>query len=489
MNWEDDSADRLAAGEVRDRAAGGAALLGARGALIYAFGTVANIALARLLNPRDFGIFALGMVIVVAGTLLAEGGFGGALIKRREAPRRSELEAVAGLQLAATTMFAAALAVAAIPLGREAELIAVMAVSLPVTILRAPSMVVLERRLEYRMIATADLVEAAVFYAVAIVAVAAGLEVWGLAIAVVLRAAAGAATLLLAGPVGLVRPRWSWREVRPLLGFGVKLQAGSLVGVGREQLLNVGVGAVAGLGTLGVWALAWRVMQVPALIFLTVGRVGFPAMSRLLGADADPRPVLERQVAAVNAINAVIVVALAGFAPALPAIIGHEWHDVPAVLLWSAVAAILASGVVVSAAGFLLASGMPGLIVIATAVSGVVWLGVALPLVDSLGAPAVAIGWVVSGIVNAILLWRPVAARTGARIVARTALPTAFALAAVATGWLVAHVPDEPLLGGAIGPVAAELVLFAGLLTVSRETLREVNALARQGLSSFGRRG
>jgi len=489
LNWEDDSVDRLAAAELRDRAAGGAALLGARGALIYAFGTVANIALARLLDPRDFGIFALGMVIVVAGTLLAEGGFGGALIKRREAPRPSELEAVAALQLGATTLFAAILAVAAVPLGTEAELIAVMALSLPITILRAPSMVVLERRLEYRVIATADLVEAGVFYTAAIVAVSAGLGVWGLALAVVLRAAAGAATLLLAGPVGLVRPRWSWREVRPLLGFGVKLQAGSLVGVAREQLLNVGVGAVAGLGTLGVWALAWRVMQVPALIFLTVGRVGFPAMSRLLGADADPRPVLERQVAAVNAIIAVTVVALAGFAPALPAIIGDEWHDVPAVLLWSAVSAILASGVVVSAAGFLLAAGLPGLIVIATAVSGVVWLGVALPLVDSLGAPAVAIGWVVSGIVNAILLWRPVAARTGARIVARTALPTAFALAAVATGWLVAHVPGEPLVGGVIGPVAAELVLFAGLLTFRRETLREVAALVRQGLSGFGRRG
>jgi len=487
LNLDDDS-DRLAAGDVRDRATGGAALLGARGALIYAFGTVANIALARLLTPRDFGIFAIGMVIVVAGTLLAEGGFGGALIKRREPPRQVELEAVAGLQLGATMLVAAAIGIAAVPLGRDAELIAVMALSLPIAILRAPSMVVLDRRLEYRMIATADLVEAFVFYTVAIGAVAAGLGVWGLAVAVVLRSAAGTATLLIGGPLGLVVPRWSWREVRPLLDFGVKLQVGSLVSVGREQLLNVGVGVVAGLGTLGVWALAWRVMQVPALIFLTVGRVGFPTMSRLLGADADPRPVLERQVAAVNAINAVVVVALVGFAPALPAIVGDEWHEVPAVLLWSGVAVILASGIVVSAAGFLLAAGTPGVVVVATAASGVVWLGVALPLLDPLGAPAVAIGWIASGILNAVLLWRPVAARTGARIASRIALPTAIALAAAATGWFVAHVPEERLLGGPIGLVAAELVLFAGLLTVGRETLQEVNSLARQGLRSFGRR-
>jgi hypothetical protein len=35
--------------------------------------------------------------------------------------------------------------------------------------------------------------------------------------------------------------------------------------------------------------------------------------------------------------------------------------------------------------------------------------------------------------------------------------------------------------------VAAELILFAGLLTVSRPALREVNDLARQGLRSFRR--
>src|SRR5919107_1602541 len=240
VSVHNDRAHQLAAGDIRDRAAGGAAVLGARGLLIYAFGIVANIALARLLAPRDFGIFALGMVVVVAGTLLAEGGFGGALIKREEPPRGSELEAIAALQLTVTVAVAATAGVAAIPLGRDVELVFLMALSLPVAILRAPTMVVLERGLEYRLIATADLVEALVFYAAAIGLVAAGLGVWGLAIAVGLRAAAGTATLLAAGPVGFVEPRWSWRDVRPLAGFGLKLQAGSLVTVAREQLVNIG---------------------------------------------------------------------------------------------------------------------------------------------------------------------------------------------------------------------------------------------------------
>ena len=485
MSADDDSAERLAPDEVRARAAGGAAVLGARGLLLYTLGVFANVALARLLEPRDFGIFALGMVVVVAGTLLAEGGFGGALIKREEPPRRSELQAVQGLQLAVTLAVVAAVGIAAVPLGRDVELVFLMALSLPIAILRAPTMTVLERRLDYRLIATADLIEAVVFYAAAIALVAAGLGVWGLAVAAVLRSVAGTATLVAAGPTGLVAPRLDWPEVRPLVGFGAKLQAGSLVAVAREQFVNIGVGVVAGLGTLGVWALAWRVLQIPALLFQTVGRVAFPAMSRLLAAGREAGPVLERQVAAVAAVNAIVVVGLVGFAQALPTIVGDDWGDVPAVLLWSGVALVLASPAVVSAAGYLLAAGMPGTIVVASAVSGVVWLAVALPLLDPVGAAAVGIGWAVSGVLNALMLWRPVAARTGARALGPMAVVTAISLAALAAGWLVAERPDEPLLGGVLGLAAAEAVLFAGLLTIARPALDEVRGLARQGLHGF----
>jgi O-antigen/teichoic acid export membrane protein len=485
VTHDESSPGGLAAGELRDRAASGAALLGARGALIYAVGIVANIVLARLLTPRDFGIFALGLVVVVAGTFLAEGGFAGALIRREEPPERRELEAVTALQLGVTTALAVVIALAAIPLGRDAELIALMAVSLPIAIARVPSMIVLERRLEYRVIATADLVEAFVFYSTAIGAVALGLGVWGLAGAVVLRAVAGSTTVLVKGPLALVLPRWSWARVRPLLGFGVKIQLVGLIVAARDQLLNVGVGAVAGLGTLGVWTLAWRVMQIPALLFQTVGRVAFPTMSRLLGSDRDPRPVLERQVAAVTAVNAVVIAGLVGFAPALPTIVGGEWHEVPAVILWSGIGLVTAASVVVTAGGFLLAAGRPGTIAVATAVSGALWIGVALPLLGPLGAPAVGVGWVVSSIVNAVLLWRPVAALTGARIAVATAMPTGIALLAVGAGWLVAHQPDDRLLGGLLGLVAGELIVFAGLLTVSRPALRELRALGGQGLRSF----
>jgi O-antigen/teichoic acid export membrane protein len=484
LNQVEDSTDRPEAGEIRDRAAGGAALLGARGLLIYGFATVANLVLARLLTPEDFGVFALGLVLVMVGTYAGDGGFGGALIRREQAPSPRELEAVAGLQLAATLLVTVVVAAIAVPLGRNGQVIALMTASLPIVMLRIPSVIVLERRLDYRVIATADLVEAVIFYSAAIALVLLGLGVWGMAAAVVVRGAVGSAIVIFKGPLGPVRPRWAWHQVRPLIGFGARYQLAAVILVAREQVLSVAVGAVAGLATLGVWSLAWRVMQVPGLLFQTVGRVAFPAMSRLLESAQDVRSVLERQVATVAAVNAVVVAAVVGFAPALPALVGDDWSDVPAVLLWSGVALVSAAPIVAASMGYLLAAGEAGPVVTATTASAIAWLAVTVPLLDPLGAAAVGIGWIAATITMALMLWPRTAARSGASV-RHMAVPTALALAAVGVAWAVAHQPDGRLLGGVLGLLAGQLAVFAGLFAASRPALAEVRALAGQALRTF----
>jgi O-antigen/teichoic acid export membrane protein len=475
--------------EVRARAATAAALLGARGALIYALGIVANLVLARLLVPRDFGLVALGTGVVILATFLADGGLGASLIRREEPPEPIELQAVNALQLALTVAVAVATLAAALPFGEDGLVVASMIASLPIAILRAPSVIVLERELHYRVVATADVVEALVYYAWAIGAVALGLGVWGLATAVVVRAAAGTGTVLALGPLGLVRPRWSWRHVRPLLAFGAKVQGSIVLLIAREQGVNVIIAAVGSVSTLGAWNLAWRVMQVPNLLFLAVGRVAFPALSRLLGAGEDARPVLERGIAVLGVVTGVVAVAMVGLAPALPEIVGSKWSDVPAVILWSGLALIVAAPVGVATPGYLFAVDEAGVVAAATVLSGVVWFGVIVALLPAYGAAAAGIGWLVGGLLGSAVLLRRTVARSGAALVSRAAGPAAVALAATAVGWFVAHLPDQALLGGALGALTGELVLVAGLMLTSRRAFRDTGSLAREGLSGLRRRG
>src|SRR5215212_2369866 len=118
--------DLLSIEEIGRRASGGAALLVARGSLMLAFGLVANVILARLLEPRDFGIVALGTVLITVGGFLADGGLGSGLIRRHEPPRRRELEAVNGIQLGGTLALAACGAGVAAIVGGDAWVVAAM---------------------------------------------------------------------------------------------------------------------------------------------------------------------------------------------------------------------------------------------------------------------------------------------------------------------------------------------------------------------------
>jgi O-antigen/teichoic acid export membrane protein len=195
---------------------------------------------------------------------------------------------VLGLQLAGASALGVVFAAGAVPFGRDGAVVAMMLVTLPLSTLRLPQTIVLERDLRFRTIATVDVIELLAQYVFALATLAAGAGVWGLAGSVVVRGLAGAVAMVRLSPLGWVRPRGAWAEVRPLLRFGVRFQAAIGVGVARDQVLNAGIAAIGGLGTLGVWALAFRVMQVPLLLFTTLYRVSYPAMAKLLAADGIP---------------------------------------------------------------------------------------------------------------------------------------------------------------------------------------------------------
>jgi O-antigen/teichoic acid export membrane protein len=470
--------------EVRSRATSGAALLGARGVLIYVLGIGCNLVLAHLLAPRDFGLVALGTVLLLSAYLV-DGGLGASLIRRAVEPSREELQAVLALEVAVLGAVTAIVVAGGALVGRDGLVVATMVASLPIVAFRAPTVIVLERRMRYRPIATADVAEAVAYYTWAVIAVALGAGVWGMATAVIVRAIIGTATVIALGPGGLVLPRWSWRSVRPLIGFGAKFQATSAFAVLREQMINVAVAAVAGLPTLGIWNLSWRVLQVPALLFNTVARVGFPAMSRLLSAGQDARPYLERGVASIAVMTGVMVVGLTGSSPALPRLLGAAWGDVPAVILWSSVAIAISAPIVSGTMGYLFAAGAAGTVALATLVSGVVWCAVAIALLPTYGAPAVGLAWVATAIVNARMLWKRTAALTDIALGARWFGTCAVSLAALAAAWLVGRQPHDGFAAGALGLVAGEVVLLAGLLAVNPAAIRDARALVGEGLRTL----
>src|SRR5262249_7475641 len=88
--------------EIRSRAASGAIAVAARSIIVCLITFGGGVVLARLLQPRDFGIVALGSTAIAFGYVLADGGLGAALIRRSTAPSRDELSSLLGFQLGAS---------------------------------------------------------------------------------------------------------------------------------------------------------------------------------------------------------------------------------------------------------------------------------------------------------------------------------------------------------------------------------------------------
>jgi O-antigen/teichoic acid export membrane protein len=475
--------DHLTVDEVKSRAVSGTATLGARSILTFGLGVVGNLVLARLLVPHDFGLVALGTTIITLVRFVSESGVGAALIGRTEPPERDELRAVFGLTLGVSLAVVLCFAAGAWPFGEDGLVPALMLTALPLSTVRLPTAIVVERDLSYRAIARADVMEAASGYAWSIATVAAGMGVWGLASAAPVRAVVGSVALVRMGPIGLVPPLWAWGRIRSLLGFGLRFQAINAVGAFRDQGLNTGIAAIGGFSMLGLWSLAYRIMQVPVLLYLSLWRVSYPAISRLLDAGEDPRPVLERAIGVVGVAMAPALVGIAAGAHALlPELVGDRWSGSASILVWGCAATLVNAPISVPCEGYLFAAGEVSKVLLAAVVGSVLWLGLGLGLLLPVGPGAIGLGWFAMAVVEAVLLAWWVERGTGARVVASFVGPLVASVAAGTAGVAVASIGDGGALPGVAGVVAAEVLLLGGLFVLAGDALRTTLRLGNQAL-------
>ena len=150
-------------------------LLGAQKVVSVTVTAAGGIALARLLTPEVFGLYAIVIFVITLGVRFSELGLGAALIQRRD------LDLATGLSAAFTATFALALAlgaliVAAAPLAARwpgvssdaAAALRWLALLVVLSALRMPAMVLLERRLAYVPLTIAETADTVTFYLVAI---------------------------------------------------------------------------------------------------------------------------------------------------------------------------------------------------------------------------------------------------------------------------------------------------------------------------------
>jgi O-antigen/teichoic acid export membrane protein len=474
---------RLGPDEVRRRATRGVALLAARGVAIRGLGFLGNVVLAQLLTPADFGAVAIGTVLIIFVGLVSDGGLGAALVRGDHRPTRLMFEQLLGLQLAVAVGVTLVVASVAPLFGRPGWITAIMTASFCISVFRTSGFIQLDRNLMFQQVAMIEVLEMVAYLVWAIGGVLLGAGVWALATASIARAFVATGFVLRIAPIRVLRPRFRLTEIRPLLSFGARFQAINGVNLIRDQGLNIGVAAVAGLGTLGVWSMAFRFIQVPFLLFESLWRVTFPAMARLIEAGEDPRPAVEKLLTRSSVLTGAMMCALVGATPALiPALFDPQWEPIVDVLPWACAGLLIGGPISVSVAGFLFANGDAGTALRGAVLHTIACLSLSLALLPVIGITALGLGAFASAFVEgAVLGTRAV---RGYRIAITKALlvPTLVACAAGAAGWFVA-VAVSPHIVGAIAGGAAALALFlVGVAALSPRALRDTVRMATGSL-------
>lgn len=476
--------------ELKHRASAGIFIIATRGLAILAIGFGGTIIVARLLTPHDFGVIALGMVLVQVAALLSDGDLGAALIRRAEPPDIAELQALTAFQLVVTIGMVGVMVAVAPFLGEIGWVAALMVSSMPFVALQFPGRILLERSLSYRPLAVIEVAQVLTYYTWAIAFVLAGFGVWGLASATVAMRVASALLMARVSPVGLVRPRFSWSRIRPLMGFGVRFQAASATWLIRDQGLNALIPVVASVATLGLWTLARRLLELPLLLFESLWRVSFPTMSQLLAAKerASVGALLERSAGMTAVGSGVILTALAGGALGLvPGLFGEQWAAASGVVPLACLALGIRGAVSAASIGYLYAVGDASAVLRASIFEAAVLLGVALPLLPALDVTAVGVGWVAAAVVEVSILARATHRWTSVRLLRPLAVPLVVGIAAGSLGLLVADAGGRDLVSGVAGALTSVICFQAGLLLLDRRVLFDTVRFAAASVRAASR--
>jgi O-antigen/teichoic acid export membrane protein len=480
-----DSLDRP---DLRRRASAGVFVVATRGLVIALVGLVGTVVVARLLTPKDVGAVAIGLTLVLLVGVLSDGGLGAGLIRRPQPPSPDELQALTALQLTVAAGSAFAIGAVALRFGDTGRVAGLMATAAPLLALQLPGRILLERSLSYRPLAVLEVSQVVAFNVWAIAFVAAGFGVWGFATAVFARTVVGLAVVARVSPVGIPVPRFSWRQARPLIAFGLRFQVVAAAWFARDQGLMLLIVTVASVATVGLWTLAKRLLEVPYLLLAPLWRVSFPTMSRVVAAGDDPAPLIERAAAMTAVAIGTILAALAASAPGLvPGLFGEPWRESSSVLPPACLGLGIAGSISVATQGFLYAVGDAAAVLRSVLLQTIALFAVTLPLLPKLGVGAVGIGLLVSFLVESAVLIRATSAHLRVALVRLLAVPVVAGVVAAGSGWLLARSAGADLAAGLAGAACAVLVFHGALLVFRRTLVFDTFTFALESLRAAGR--
>lgn len=275
---------------------------------VAAISLVSFIVMARLLDPQDFGIFALASVFIFFCNLITAHGLADALVQRQHVDEDHLDTAfwstlILSLALMSGCLVASGPASTLLGEPRLAEVLQWLSFSLPLGAASIVQMSIFRREMRFDAVTRRSIMGRILGAAVGIGMAYAGYGIWSLVAQQIVGQLAMTSAFLTAS----WRPRWrfSLAKLRDMWGFGFHVSATQIISGAGEQVLTLTIGAIFGATALGYFTIAWRAIQLlKSLVSAAVYHVGLSAFSKL----QDNRAALSDAF-----LNATRISSLAGF--------------------------------------------------------------------------------------------------------------------------------------------------------------------------------
>jgi lipopolysaccharide exporter len=434
---------------------------------------LSTVALARLLDPSDFGLYALATLGVTLLSAFNGNWLGATLIVRSDMDDRSR-GTVITLLLAAGALMAAVLAAVA-PFAAEAfgeprlrDILFCLSGVLLFSGVNWFYEIVMQREFEFRKRFACQVARTVAFSGSALTLAALDAGVWSLIGGYVMADIANGIALITLAPYR-VRPAFDARRAREIIRDGRGFLGQELAEFFERNADYISISQFLGTSQLGYYSMAYRQAELPYYsIADPVSTVTFPAFAKMRQQGQDLTQSFLTVVRMVALVTCPIGVILSGAAePFTEAIFGPKWLPMAAPLavlgLWAIARPLQVTfGRLLNSLG---AAWLYGRI----STVGLVPFGVATVVGAKLGG-TVAVSWVLLTywMIMTMLLMRVVARHAGIPLGSQWRVLRPL-LVASAVSWVATRAAADLLEGASAIPtfaaaVAVALVVYAGVV-------------------------
>lgn len=322
--------------------------------VVRIIGFLTTLILAKLLTPEDFGLVAIGVLVIEMTMIFGKFGIGQALIYRKE-----QIEPAANaaffLVLGFNLLLVTGIILGAPLIGHFFENSAVVPIVVWLSLTMLPNAVkiiptvLLEKELKFKRLVLPEVLPALVSAIGSVIAALLGAGVWSLVVRQLLYSFLGLILLWWISPIK-IRFEFDWKIFREIIDYGKHMITASLLLLVLYNIDNMIVGKIVGTTALGFYVLAFRIANLPVQEGShVISKVMFPVFSKIQHDREALSAGFLKVIKFVSAFCAPISIGMALYTPDLIRIIyGEKW-----------LAAIVPLQIL-TAYGFIRALGVPG---------------------------------------------------------------------------------------------------------------------------------